>query len=68
MLLLQNQDGLLVDLIRLEDPTHGTYLTVRGRGYDRLRDSGVQVPKRIEIHRTDPASISRSLLVQVDLR
>lgn len=70
------EQGSLVDLIWLTDVERGEFLLVRGYDYKRVlsqaepdvQKTGVLLPTKIEIFRTDARAVSRERLVKIDLK
>jgi len=72
----QNRDSSLVDLLWLADAEQGKFLAVRGYDYKDVpseaegdvQKTGVLLPTKIEIFRTDAQAVSGERLVKIDLK
>ena len=63
----QNADSFLVDMLWFADVNSKKFLAVRGYNYQEIEKSGVRIPGKIEIFRTDAAGIVQQRLVKIDL-
>lgn len=64
----QNRDSSLVDLIWFTDIEQGKFLLVRGYDYKDAQKTGVLLPTKIEIFRTDARAVSKERVVKIDLK
>jgi len=64
----QNRDNSSVDLLWLADIKQNKFLAVRGYDYKDVKKTGVLLPTKIEIFRTDARAVSRERLVKIDLK
>jgi hypothetical protein len=64
----QNSENFLVEMIWIDCPGVDQYLTVRGYDYDRLEDSDIIIPQRIEIFLTDIPKSSQRRLAKIDIK
>jgi hypothetical protein len=62
----QNRQNSLVDVIRYSDTSSNKFFTVRGYGYKKIKNSGVSVPRKIDIFRTDAGGVQQQLLASID--
>jgi len=64
----QNRDTSLVDLLWLADIEQGKFLAVRGYDYKEIEKTGILLPTKIEIFRTDARAVSKERIVKIDLK
>jgi len=64
----QNRESSLVDMIWFSIVSEGTFLSFRGFDYYEAEDTGVLVPTKVEISRTDSRGVVQERLVQIDFK
>lgn len=62
----QNTDSSLVEMIWFANIERGTFLAVRGYYYHEVEKSGVAIPTKIEIFKTDARLVIRHRLAKID--
>ncbi len=64
----QNREGLLVDTIWFADSGKKKFLAVRGYDYTEVEKSGVLVPAKIEVFRTDSRGAFQQNLAEITFK
>lgn len=62
----QSRENSMVDIIWFADAGQDLYLAVRGAEYSKIGDSGIVIPRRVEIFKTGADGVFQQHVVKID--